>query len=79
MGRWDTPFKVVTRSTIDPFGDVTIAGITRRMNDQGNFDRREQNVDPVLVADLGRLRRSASCTTANEGKTATAEPVRSRR
>src|SRR5688572_25485219 len=43
MGRWDTPFKVAT-GAIDPFGDVTIAGITMANNDQGNFDRRDPNV-----------------------------------
>jgi predicted porin len=43
MGRWDTPYKVAT-GAIDPFGDVTIAGITMANNDQGNFDRRDPNV-----------------------------------
>ena len=43
MGRWDTPFKAAT-GAIDPFGDVTIAGITMANNDQGNFDRRDNNV-----------------------------------
>jgi predicted porin len=43
MGRWDSPFKVVT-GAVDPFGDVTIAGITMANNDQGNFDRRANNV-----------------------------------
>jgi predicted porin len=43
MGRWDTPFKVAT-GAIDPFGDVTIAGITVANNDQANFDRRDGNV-----------------------------------
>lgn len=43
LGRWDTPFKVAT-GAIDPFGDVTIAGITMANNDQGNFDRRDPNV-----------------------------------
>ena len=43
MGRWDTPYKTAT-TAIDPFGDVTIAGITMANNDQGNFDRRDPNV-----------------------------------
>jgi predicted porin len=72
IGRWDTPFKVVT-GDIDPFGDVTIAGITQANNDQGNFDRREQNViqywTPVWGGFAARFMYSA-----NEGKTATANP-----
>jgi predicted porin len=43
MGRWDTPYKSAT-TAIDPFGDVTIGGITMANNDQGNFDRRDPNV-----------------------------------
>ena len=43
MGRWDTPFKVVT-GAVDPFGDVTIGGFKTTMNDNGNFDRRDQNI-----------------------------------
>src|SRR4051812_31490281 len=48
IGRWDTPYKVVT-TAIDPFGDVTLGGWTAAMNGsgvrgvQGQLDRREQN------------------------------------
>lgn len=42
-GRWDSPYKSATIG-IDPFGDLTIAGITSALNDRGNFDRRLQNV-----------------------------------
>lgn len=72
MGRWDTPFKVVT-GAIDPFGDVTIAGITQANNDQSNFDRRDANVlqywSPSWAGFAVRLSRQV-----NEGKTATLNP-----
>jgi predicted porin len=42
LGRWDTPFKTAT-TAIDPYGDLTIAGITGVLNDATNFDRRDQN------------------------------------
>ncbi len=34
MGRWDTPFKVTTIA-VDPFGDLTIGGLTSAMNGSG--------------------------------------------
>ena len=43
MGRWDTPFKIAT-TAVDPYGDVTIGGIKGALNDQSQFDRRDQNV-----------------------------------
>ena len=43
IGRWDMPFKSAT-TAIDPWGDITIAGITGVLNDNTNFDRRDQNV-----------------------------------
>jgi len=49
LGRWDTPFKTTTIAT-DPFGDLTIGGITSALsgsgvgNVSGLFDRRDQNV-----------------------------------
>jgi predicted porin len=72
MGRWDTPFKVAT-GDVDPFGDVTIAGLTVATNDQGNFDRREQNVIQYWTPTWGGFAARFSYT-ANEGKTATANP-----
>jgi predicted porin len=42
LGRWDTPFKTAT-TAIDPYGDLTISGITGTLNDRTNFDRRDQN------------------------------------
>jgi predicted porin len=72
LGRWDTPWKV-TSIAVDPFGDLTIGGITGTLSDGGNFDRREQNVmqywSPSWAGVAVRLSR-----TANEGKTATANP-----
>jgi predicted porin len=43
LGRWDMPFKSAAIA-IDPWGDITIAGLTGVMSDKGNFDRRDQNV-----------------------------------
>src|SRR5438105_177827 len=73
MGRWDTPFKVTTIA-VDPFGDLTIGGITSALsgsgvgNQQAVFDRRDQNVvqywSPSWMGLAVRLSYSA-----NEGKT----------
>jgi predicted porin len=72
MGRWDTPFKVAT-GAIDPFGDVTIAGITMANNDLGNFDRRDNNVVQYWSPNWGGFAFKAMYQTA-EGKTASAKP-----
>lgn len=72
LGRWDTPWKVATIA-VDPFGDLTLSGITGTLSDGGNFDRREQNVMQYWSPSWGgfafRLAR-----TANEGKTASVDP-----
>jgi len=72
MGRWDMPFKVATIA-IDPFGDLTIGGITSGANDFGNFDRRDPNVvqywSPNMSGFTVRL-----AYQANEGKTASLNP-----
>jgi len=72
MGRWDTPWKVATIA-VDPFGDLTLSGITGTLSDGGNFDRREQNVLQYWSPSWGgfafRLMR-----TANEGKTGSVDP-----
>jgi len=78
LGRWDTPYKVVT-TAIDPFGDVTLGGWTAGMSGsgvrsvQGQFDRRDQNVvqywSPSWAGIAVRLSYSA-----NEGRTATVNP-----
>jgi len=72
LGRWDMPFKVAT-TAIDPYGDLTISGITGVLNDGTNFDRRDQNViqywSPTWAGINFRL-----AQTANEGKTATGNP-----
>ena len=72
LGRWDTPFKLAT-TAVDPFGDVTIGGIKMALNDQSNFDRRDQNVlqywSPNWAGVAFRLHMQA-----NEAKTATADP-----
>ena len=72
MGRWDMPFKVATIA-VDPFGDLTIGGITVANNDQGNFDRRDPNVvqywSPNFAGFAFRL-----ASQVNEQKTATTDP-----
>ena len=66
LGRWDMPYKVATIA-VDPFGDLTIGGITIANNDQGNFDRRDQNVMQYWSPSFGGFAfRLAG--TANEGK-----------
>ena len=73
LGRWDTPFKVSTIA-IDPFGDLTLGGITGVMSDRGNFDRREQNVVQYWSPNLGGFQARASYAV-NEGKTSTVGTV----
>jgi predicted porin len=75
MGRWDMPFKVVT-GDLDPYGDVTIGGITaanNRGNDGTSFDRRDNNVvqywSPNWAGFAIRL-----ATQTSENKTASANP-----
>src|SRR5205814_4219924 len=34
IGRWDTPFKIAT-GAVDPFGDVTLGGISAALNGSG--------------------------------------------
>lgn len=72
LGRWDMPWKVATIA-IDPFGDLTIGGITGTLSDQGNFDRREQNVFQYWSPTMGGFAFRAA-VSANEGKTATLNP-----
>ena len=72
LGRWDMPFKSATIA-VDPYGDLTLSGITGVLNDGSNFDRRDQNVvqywSPTWAGVNFRL-----AMTANEGKTATLNP-----
>ena len=72
MGRWDTPFKAAT-GAIDPFGDVTIAGITMANNDQSNFDRRDNNVIQYWSPNWGGFAYRGEYQ-ANEGKTSSVNP-----
>jgi len=72
MGRWDTPYKTVTIA-VDPFGDLTIGGITGINNDRGNHDRRAQNVVQYWSPSMAGFALRASYG-ANEGKTATLNP-----
>ena len=70
MGRWDMPFKVATIA-IDPFGDLTIGGITGALSGtiatRATFDRRDDNVLQYWSPSFGGFAfRLAG--TANEGK-----------
>lgn len=68
IGRWDMPFKSAAIA-IDPWGDITIAGLTGVMSDRGNFDRRDQNVAQYWSPTFGGFAFRVAAT-ANEGKTA---------
>jgi predicted porin len=71
-GRWDMPFKTSTIA-IDPYGDLTIGGITAGANDKGNFDVRQQNVIQYWSPNWGGFNFRLAYG-ANEGKTTTANP-----
>jgi predicted porin len=71
-GRWDMPFKSATIA-IDPFGDLTIGGITGTLSDLGNFDRRDQNVVQYWSPNMGGLAFRLAAT-ANEAKTSSTNP-----
>lgn len=71
-GRWDMPFKSATIA-IDPYGDLTIGGITGAANDRGNFDIRQQNVIQYWSPNWSGFAVKLAYGV-NEGKTATANP-----
>ena len=73
LGRWDSPFKVATIA-VDPFGDLTIGGITVANNDQGNFDNRFANVMQYWSPSFGGFAFRLAGTT-DETRTATTKPV----
>jgi predicted porin len=75
LGRWDTPYKTVT-TAVDPFGDLTIGGITGINNDGNNHDRRAQNVVQYWSPSFAGFALRASYS-ANEGKTSTLNPSES--
>lgn len=72
MGRWDSPYKVAGYPA-DPWNLLTLAGYWNTIQDGGNFGRRPQNVvqywTPTIAGFSARI-----AATANEGKTATANP-----
>ena len=78
MGRWDTPYKTTTIA-VDPYGDLTVGGITSAMsgsgirNVQAQFDRRDQNVVQYWSPNWAGFEFRASYS-ANEGRTATVNP-----
>jgi predicted porin len=77
LGRWDTPWKVTTIA-VDPYGDLTIGGITSGMSGNGvrnvqgstSLDRRDQNVVQYWSPSWAGFAVRASYS-ANEGKTCT--------
>jgi len=73
LGRWDTPFKLAS-AQFDAFGDTTLGGYTAAMSDRGQFNRRDQNVAQYWSPNFSGFAFRASYT-ANEGKTATVNPV----
>ncbi len=73
LGRWDAPYKTVGQR-FDQFSNTTLAGYTAVMADSGNFSRREQNVVEYWSPEFSGFQARASYT-ANEGKTATVNPV----
>ena len=66
IGRWDMPWKSATIA-VDPWGDITIAGITGTLSDRGNFDRRDQNVAQYWSPTWGGFAFRVAAT-ANENK-----------
>ncbi|HET7729391.1 MAG TPA: porin, partial [Usitatibacter sp.] len=66
IGRWDMPFKSAAIA-IDPWGDITIAGLTGVMSDGGNFDRRDMNVGQYWSPNFGGFAFRLAAT-ANERK-----------
>ena len=80
LGRWDTPYKTTTIA-VDPFGDLTLGGITAALNGSGvanvndALDRRDQNVVQYWSPNWGGFAVRGSYS-ANEGKTTTSDPRR---
>lgn len=72
IGRWDTPYKVSTYP-VDAFSDLTMAGISGVGHDQGNFDKRDQNMIQYWSPNFGGFAFKAMWQ-ANENKTATTDP-----
>ena len=72
VGRWDTPYKVSTYP-VDAFGDLTMAGISGLGHDQGNFDRRDQNMLQYWSPNFAGFQFKVMAQ-ANEAKTATSNP-----
>ena len=62
LGRWDMPWKVATIA-IDPYGDLTLGGITGVLSDGGNFDRRDQNVIQYWSPTFGGVAFRAAVTS----------------
>lgn len=72
MGRWDTPYKVAGYPA-DPYVLLSLAGYWNSVQDNGNFGRRAQNVLQYWTPNIGGFT-ARLAVTANEGKTATADP-----
>ena len=73
LGRWDTPWKTATIA-IDPYGTVSMGGLTTGMQDRGNFDRRENNTVQYWSPNLSGFQARAGYV-ANEGRTSVVNPT----
>ncbi len=81
VGRWDTPYKVATYP-VDAFGDLTMAGISGLGHDQGNFDRRDQNMIQYWSPNfagfafkvMAQANENKTCTTSGTTNTACTNP-----
>jgi predicted porin len=62
IGRWDMPWKSATIA-VDPFGDLTLGGITGTLSDLGNFDRRDNNVGQYWSPNMGGFAFRLAMTT----------------
>lgn len=72
LGRWDSPYKVAGYPA-DPWNLLTLAGYWSTVQDGGNFGRRPQNVIQYWTPSIAGFNARVA-VTANEGKTATANP-----
>lgn len=70
-GRWDMPFKSAAIG-VDPYGDLTLSGITGTLSDRGNFDRRDANVMQYWSPNMGGFAFRLAAT-ADEAKGTAAE------
>jgi predicted porin len=69
-GRWDMPFKSAA-IVVDPYGDLTISGITGTLSDRGGVDQRAPNVIQYWSPNMGGLAFRVAATADENKGTAT--------